>query len=138
MPLWLLGPLVVVGIALVVFLVKRTGGDAPPMFADGDAAARMIRAEFPSIVPAALKTCEAGRAAVFQSGDGGVGVIRQIGRNSVGRKRMPGEFTISRQGKALRIALHDAGFPDPLLEFDTEEEARAFADRITRSVAGAA
>jgi hypothetical protein len=126
MPLELLGPMVIVGIAAVVWLVSRTGGTASAMFASQMAADRAIRMQFPGIVPVAMEIGEEGRACIFRTGDGRIGAIRQIGRNAAGRLAAPDKAGLHADGNALRLDFHDTGFPPVTVKFASADQALDF------------
>jgi hypothetical protein len=135
MPLWLLGPMVAAGIALVVFLVKRTGGDAPPQFVSEAAAWKLIQAAFPGEAAVALQTCEEGRAVVFKARSGALGIIRQIGRNTAARLVPASNAVVAVQGAQIRFDLGETGYPAASLAFSTPAEAQAFHNVLTDSKA---
>jgi hypothetical protein len=119
MPLEVLGPLVVIGIAFMVWLVSRMGGHAAVRFqtaADVEAAVKHL---FPDVPPSAIAIAENGRAAVFMSADGRVGVLRRIADRDA--------ISITHSAGAMRIDFCDAGFPAITMTETDNATSRAFA-----------
>lgn len=130
MPLWLLAIAVPLGIALVVWLVKRTGGDASPIFADLARTIALIETEFSGSRVLMIKNGENGHAAVFKLVDGQVGLMRQVGRNHVTRLVAPIGIFNAGHDQRPAIGLNDPGFPAIKLEFTSGAEAREFLQKL--------
>jgi hypothetical protein len=130
MPLWMLAIAVPLGIALVVWLVKRTGGDMAPLFTDRQSAIDLVELEYPGSRVVMIEVGEAGRGAAYRLSDGQIGLIRQIGRNLVTRLTAPIRADIKTDGNYVFVSMGDAGFPPLTIEFPSHHAAKDFATKL--------
>lgn len=79
MSLPLLASIVVIGIAIVVFAVHRTGGSKVAMLADADEARRRFAEDYPDVPTGNVLLTENGQAAFIDLGEGKTGIVKSIG-----------------------------------------------------------
>lgn len=136
MPLEILAPLVVVGIAGLVWLVHLLGWTKQPAFASADDAREAFLADYPDERPKVEVLADDARAALFLCGDG-VGFAENFGDGRVTRLFRAGDLAaVTEAGDSLRIATED--FSAPSFEFtlaDPDQRAswRDRLDALTRS-----
>ena len=130
MPLWLLGPLVVAGIALVVWVVNRTGGRSEPRFADLSSAQSGFLAHYPDAKVGAVMLASDGSAALLALDDGRAGITVPVGRYAAARLFDPMHAHIDVHGDMVSIDLSDPAFPARTLRFADTDAARATYERI--------
>jgi hypothetical protein len=120
MPLFVLAPLVVVGVGLVVLLVHLGGGSKRAAFASEADALAAAATEFPGMAPGRpLLTADRG-AAFFHAGDK-VAALLPLGSKHVARIISAREASVAAEGEnSVRIG--SADMATPAMSF-------AFADR---------
>jgi hypothetical protein len=126
MPLWLLAPLVVFGITLVVWLVKRSGGIAAMLDA--------FRSHHPEARILDWRISPGGEAAFMRLSNGALGVAVPFGRHFVTRVYGRAGFPDVRQdGASVHVAFHEAGFPPIIMQFADPSGAASFiAENLTK------
>jgi hypothetical protein len=123
MPLWLLAPLVVFSISLVVWLVKRNGGDAPVQFPEdmNDPAAQAVLAQFRQVHEDAKVLSSAGtpggRVILMLLEGGETAIAVPFGRKIVFRRFRFSSDIARLNGNRIVIDLKEAGFPPITLDY---------------------
>jgi hypothetical protein len=131
MPLWLLGPLVVIGIALIVWLVRRSGGDAPAAFPTDPAHPQCVamlkafRARHDGIRIMRCEIAPGGAAALMVLDGGQTGVAVPMGRHFASRVMAPAAPKTRLNGAILHVDFGDAGFPPLALAYPDAQGAKA-------------
>ncbi|MCU0831044.1 MAG: hypothetical protein MUC58_05935 [Rhizobiaceae bacterium] len=131
MPLWLLAPLVIVSISLVVWLVKRNGGDAPPRFPDGmdDPAIKAVIARFQQAHEDAVIRMSAlapgGRAILMALEGNETAIAVPFGRKIVFRRIERANGLVRLSGSTILVDLREAGFPALAFDYGAPESAAA-------------
>jgi hypothetical protein len=132
MNLLVLGPMVALGIALVVFLVHTTGGSKTLVLRDADDARARFLHDYPDLKAHMAVLTHDRDAAVIALEAPGFGLIRALGNRFV--TRLVDAAALARpvrmEGTTVEIAMKDFTFPKAQLAFSDAEAARAAA-RIT-------
>ena len=130
MPLELLGPLVVFGIAGLVWLVHLMGWTRSPQYADFAAAARTFSADFPAARVEDGALADDRRAALFATGEG-VGFAGWLGDGPLTRHFRRGEVAgAAERGDRLSIETVDFGAPAFALRLSDAAERAKWRTRI--------
>ncbi|MEM9010307.1 MAG: hypothetical protein AAGE18_03715 [Pseudomonadota bacterium] len=122
MPLELLAPLVVLGVAIVVLAVHVSGGSRPLSLAT-EAAVRAAWAEAEPDRPLSeVLPCPDGRAAVVIDGAGVPALLWTLGADPVVRELHPGVLrAVEERREAIRLYLDD--FAAPVVEIGVPDTA---------------
>lgn len=118
MPLSILIPMVVLGIAGIALLLHLLGLTAPARFDDDDSAARAWLREFPEDPPTRIVLSHDHRAALIETAKGR-GVVWPMGADTTARYLDGAQ--ISQTNKGLRIDLPDYTAPHIHLSLDPDE-----------------
>ena len=121
MPLSVLIPLVVTGIAGIVLILHLLGLSAPAQLADSAAARRAWLREFPDLPPTGITLTHDRRAAVIETHDG-PGVVWTVGADTTARRLTHAEIRRIGDGHELRLA--DFTAPRVRLSLDADTVAR--------------
>ena len=131
MPLSILLPLVVTGIAGITLMLHLMGYSRRAEIADSATARVLWLRQFPDLPPRDLRVARDRHAALVRT-DRGPGLVWSLGADSTARLLTGAE--IHRRGGGLVLRLHDFTAPTVTLRLDADE-ARLWQDEITRSIA---
>ncbi|WP_095588328.1 hypothetical protein [Actibacterium ureilyticum] len=126
MPLHVLLPLVVLGIAGITALLHLLGHSRQVVIRDADDAARMWRHHWPEDDVQSAQVAQDGHAALVQTAQG-VGLVWALGADT--SARLLTGATLAPCGAGLRVRLRDFTAPTVTLHL-RPDEARAWQTRI--------
>ncbi len=129
MPLSILLPMVVIGVAGIAVLLHVMGLSQPRRFADADEARAAWDREFPEIPANAATLCHDGSAALIAT-DEGPGVVWPMGADSTARRI--DHARIERTTDGLILRLPDFTAPRIRLRLDGDETTE-WLDRLEQS-----
>ncbi|MCB1334711.1 MAG: hypothetical protein KDK26_13955 [Roseivivax sp.] len=121
MPLHILGPLVVIGIAGIVVLVHLLRLSAPSRFDTEETARRAWLREFPGTAVRKVRLSQAGDAALVET-ESGAGLVWAFGADTVARPLAGAKADAGPRGLTLRLPDYTA--PRIHLPMPPEEAAR--------------
>jgi hypothetical protein len=133
MPLWLLGVLVVLGIGLIIWLVRKSGGDAPAEFPSDPAHPRCIamlkefRARHDGVRVTRCEIAPGGVAALILLENKETGVAVPMGRHFASRVMKPSSVKARLDGAILHLDFGDPGFPPLKLAYPDAQGAKETA-----------
>lgn len=127
MPLEVLGPLVLFGVAGVVLLVHLLGGSRSLRLADEAEALAVLAADYPDAAPRRAILADDRRAALVEAA-GGLGVVRAMGDRWFARLLAPRDAEARESRRGVEIVIADFGAPAVALRLaDAARRAEALA-----------
>lgn len=133
MPLEILGPMVVVGIALVVLLVHFSGLSRQNKLASGQLAEDIYLANFPNARPESTFLSKDGGSALVKVSARRLGLVVAFGDRFVTRSVSIADLSLTpdRSKQSISLNLDDFTLPSADFQFESEADMNAVLDWLT-------
>ena len=133
MPLYILVPMILVGLPLVIGLVYLTTREEPDVSLDQNAAIARFKEDFPNCVVSKVILSEEGHHAfLFLQDDDGLGFVSGIGKNFLTRMLTSENVRdIRTTNNGLEISLREFAFRKRLIRLDNQDAKQQIAQRLT-------